>query len=488
MSSEVVVAAENLSKAYKSFDNPANRLKQALFSRLHHTLSPPLRNLGVDWPHPQYFSQSWALQPLDLQIFRGETVAIVGRNGSGKSTLLRLICGTANPTTGGVRTKGRVGALLELGSGFNPEFTGRENVYLNASILGFSRDKTADRLQDIISFADIGEFIDKPVKTYSSGMTMRLAFSVIANIDCELLVVDEALAVGDAYFQQKCMRWLRQFQQKGTVLFCSHDVGAVLSLCERAVWLDEGKVKMIGPAKQVCESYNAFIHQLATGQFNPTIRCVPVQEANGQVSTVTHDGIAIDPSKAVVDPSNKLEGEPPSRPDLPTPPPGSPSVFDTLSTSESFGTGMAEILSGKLLSNYGAELFHIEGGEAVQLKITARAMADLELAILGFIVKDRLGQPIFGDNTLQRTQGLTFELKKDAVVTASFAFRLPLLAAGRYAVTLALATGSLESHVHHHWLHDALMFDVHSAIGGVTFALPAADSKVSINIETPNSV
>jgi lipopolysaccharide transport system ATP-binding protein len=457
-------------------------MKQALLSRLHRKLSPPLRNLGVEWSHPQYFSQSWALQPLDLQIFRGETVAIVGRNGSGKSTLLRLICGTANPTSGGVRTQGRVGALLELGSGFNPEFTGRENIYLNASILGFSRDRTAERLQAIISFADIGEFIDKPVKTYSSGMTMRLAFSVIANIDCELLVVDEALAVGDAYFQQKCMRWLRQFQQKGTVLFCSHDVGAVLSLCKRAVWLDEGKVKMIGPAKQVCESYNAFIHQLTTGQSNPTIRRVPVQEpANGQPSTGICDGIAVGPS-------SEVEGKPPSTSDLPTPPSGPPSVFVTLGTSESFGTGMAEILSGQLLSDDGAELFHIEGGEPVQLKITARAMANLDLSILGFIVKDRLGQPIFGDNTLQRTQGHTFELKKDAVVTASFVFRLPLLAAGRYAVTLALATGSLESHIHHHWLHDALMFDVHSTIGGVTFALPAADSKVSINIESQSSV
>jgi lipopolysaccharide transport system ATP-binding protein len=482
MSSDVVVAAENLSKAYRSYHTPSGRLKQALFSRLHRRLSPPLRNLGVEWTHPEYFSQSWALQPLDLQILRGETVAIVGRNGSGKSTLLRLICGTANPTSGGVKTQGRVGALLELGSGFNPEFTGRENVYLNASILGFSRDKTAERLQDIISFADIGEFIDKPVKTYSSGMTMRLAFSVIANLDCELLVVDEALAVGDAYFQQKCMRWLRKFQQKGTVLFCSHDVGAVLSLCKRAVWLDEGKVKMIGPAKQVCESYNAFIHQLATGQANPTIRRVPVQEpADDQRSPGKCVGVAVDSSK-------KVEDEPASTSDLPTPPPDSPSVFDTLGTSESFGTGMAEILSGKLLSEGGVELFHIEGGELVQLKITAKAMANLELAILGFIVKDRLGQPIFGDNTLQRTQGLTFELEKDAVVTASFGFRLPLLAAGRYAITLAIATGSLESHVHHHWLHDALMFDVHSAIGGVTFALSAADSKVSINVESRNSV
>jgi lipopolysaccharide transport system ATP-binding protein len=353
---------------------------------------------------------------------------------------------------------------------------------LNASILGFSRDKTAERLQDIISFADIGEFIDKPVKTYSSGMTMRLAFSVIANIDCELLVVDEALAVGDAYFQQKCMRWLRQFQRERTVLFCSHDVGAVLSLCERAVWLDEGRVKMMGPAKQVCESYNAFIHQLATGQLNPTIRRVPVQDrANYRRTTNNSDATPVSPP-------NKVEGESTSNPNLVAPPSGVPSVFDTLATSESFGTGMAEILSGQLLSDNEVELYYIEGGESVQLRITARAMADLDLAIIGFIVKDRLGQPIFGDNSLQRTQGLTFELKKDAIVTASFAFRLPLLAAGRYAVTLALATGSLENHTHHHWLHDALMFDVHSAVGGVTFALPAADSKVSINIESPSFV
>ncbi len=447
------------------YAKPADRLKQALAPRIHRVLAHALGRFGYTFEDPAYYTLGWALHPLDLEIRRGETVAIIGRNGSGKSTLLQLICGTLTPSTGEVTTNGRVGALLELGSGFNPEYTGRENVYLNASVLGFTREKTEARLADIIGFADIGEFIDRPVKTYSSGMTMRLAFSVIANIDSDILVIDEALAVGDAYFQQKCLRWLRRFQETGTVLFCSHDVSAVLSLCTRAVWLDDGQVKMAGTAKEVCEAYNAFVHRMSAGLIDTTIG----SKAGGR-------GLSSSPEGRSAPQKDRPENAP-SR--LPPAPDSAPAVFDLVNESDRFGSGLAEILDATLVGGDGSVLSWIEGSESVRLTIRARALADLTLVILGFIVKDRLGQPLFGDNTLQRG-GTSFDVRSGEVVTATFAFDLPLLAAGRYSVTLAIASGTLENHVQHHWLHDGLAFDVRSSVGGVMFAL--ATDEVSVDV------
>jgi len=495
MSSDVVIQATGLSKAYRTYQQPADRLKQAL----HNRLRSAFRGYDRIWPDRCYYTEHCALHPFDLQIMRGETVAIIGKNGSGKSTLLALLCGTTSATSGEVEISGRVGALLELGSGFNPEFTGRENVYMNASLLGLSTAETEASMRDIASFADIGEYFDRPIKTYSSGMAMRLAFSVIAHVDCDILVIDEALAVGDAYFQQKCMRWLRQFQKKGTVLFVSHDVGAVLSLCTRAVWLDDGKTQMIGTAKQVCEAYNRFIHQMSTGQpISPHKPSAAVEESASEppkAETPSGEPPEPDETKAVVTSSEpagtatvttlRTAAVPPVRSVLPTPPEPQSSVFDTLATSDSFGTGMAKIVSGTLLSANGSELPILEGGETVQLSIRAQALQSLDRVIVGFIIKDRLGQPIFGDNTLERN-GRTLNLNEQDSVSASFTFQLPLLAAGRYAVTLAIATGSLAEHVQHHWIHDALMFDVRSRVGGVVFALPS--SRSSVAIETGRAV
>jgi lipopolysaccharide transport system ATP-binding protein len=244
MSSDVSIRAAGLAKAYRVYPTPMDRLRQAAMPRLRRLAAPLLRALGRPLEAPPYFSEHWALRSLSFEVFRGETVGVIGRNGSGKSTLLQLICGTLTPSQGEVQVNGRVAALLELGSGFNPEYTGRENIFLNASVLGLSRAETEARLADILAFADIGEAVDQPTKTYSSGMAMRLAFAVIAHVDADVLIIDEALAVGDAYFQQKCLRWLRAFQKNGTVLFCSHDTGAVISFCTRAIWLDGGRVRI----------------------------------------------------------------------------------------------------------------------------------------------------------------------------------------------------------------------------------------------------
>ena len=228
---DIAISVRNLSKCYQIYDQPHDRLKQSIYPRVQKFVGKPPK---------QYFNEFWALRDVSFQVKKGETVGIIGRNGSGKSTLLQMICGTLNSTGGTIETRGRVAALLELGSGFNPEFTGRENVYMNASVLGLSREEIGARFDDIVAFADIGEFIEQPVKTYSSGMMLRLAFAVIAHVDADILIVDEALSVGDAIFAQKCMRFVRKFQEQGTLLVVSHDENAIKKFCQKALWLSNG--------------------------------------------------------------------------------------------------------------------------------------------------------------------------------------------------------------------------------------------------------
>ena len=261
MSSDIALRATHLSKCYQVYSTPHQRMLQSIVPRLQRVA----RLVGANPAPRKYFREFWALRDVNFTARRGEMVGIIGRNGSGKSTLLQMMCGTLTPSEGSTEVKGRVAALLELGSGFNPEFTGRENIYLNGSVLGLTHAEIDDRLADIIAFADIGDFVDQPIKTYSSGMSMRLAFSVIAHVDANVLIVDEALAVGDAYFQQKCMRWLRSFRDKGTVLFCGHDIGAVMNLCDQAIWLDGGEVRAQGETKGVCEAYITSIQTQAAG-------------------------------------------------------------------------------------------------------------------------------------------------------------------------------------------------------------------------------
>ncbi len=244
---DIAIRVSNLSKCYQIYDTPRDRLKQFVLPRLRRTMGKSTK---------QYFGEFWALKDISFEVKKGETVGIIGRNGSGKSTLLQLICGTLSPTGGSVETYGRIAALLELGSGFNPQFTGRENVYMNASILGLSKKEVEERFDDIAAFADIGQFIEQPVKTYSSGMFIRLAFAVNIMSTPKIMVVDEALAVGDMAFRAKCMTALTRLQDHGTtVLFVSHDIGALKSLCSRGVYLEKGAVQAIGPAGDVAERY-----------------------------------------------------------------------------------------------------------------------------------------------------------------------------------------------------------------------------------------
>jgi len=245
--SEIAICVHNLCKCYQIYEAPRDRLKQFILPRLRQMLGQSPK---------QYYREFWALKNVSLEIKKGETVGIIGLNGSGKSTLLQMICGTLNPTSGSIQTYGRIAALLELGSGFNPEFTGRENVYMNASVLGLSNEEIDARFDYIAVFADIGDFIEQPVKTYSSGMVVRLAFAVAVCVDPDILIIDEALAVGDAAFQFKCMERMQRLTKSGTtLLFVSHDMNMVKSFCHQVIYLEHGREKMRGQPEAVAEHY-----------------------------------------------------------------------------------------------------------------------------------------------------------------------------------------------------------------------------------------
>lgn len=243
--SKHAIRATGLGKCYHLYAQPKDRLKQFIWRG-----------------RQKFFREFWALQKLDLMIAPGEVVGIVGRNGSGKSTLLQLICGTLTPTCGEITINGRLAALLELGAGFNPDFTGRENIWMNAAIIGLTQQEIGERIESMISFSGIGDYIDQPVKTYSSGMYVRLAFSIAINTDPDILVIDEALSVGDGSFARKSFERIMQLRDRGkTILFCSHSLFQVESLCNRAIWLDRGRMMAEGEVKSVVAAYQSFLDE-----------------------------------------------------------------------------------------------------------------------------------------------------------------------------------------------------------------------------------
>ena len=431
---EIAIRVSNLSKCYQIYEKPRDRLKQFIV--------PRLRKLAGAAPR-QYYREFWALRDVSFEIRKGETVGVIGRNGSGKSTLLQMICGTLNPTSGSIQTNGRIAALLELGSGFNPEFTGRENVYMNASVLGLSNEEIDTRFQDIVAFADIGDFIEQPVKTYSSGMMVRLAFAVIAHVDADILVVDEALAVGDVFFTQKCMRFLRNFMKNGTVLFVSHDTGAVVNFCNKAVLLNHGKVVEIGTPKEVTEHYLITLYESTQD-----VSGVQVDETKMPAIEVKVQSEYRDMREALINSSNL-------RNDI--------EIFQFRGDQIGFGTGDAKVISVRLFDQNGAPLSWVVGGENVELEIVCKAISNIERAIVGFQFKDRLGQIIFGDNTYLAYRFNAPYVKAGSDVVAKFEFRLPILPSGDYSISCAVGSGTQEEHVQHHWLHDALVLRVHAS-------------------------
>lgn len=392
MSFEVVVQTRGLGKAYPIYRRPEDRLKQLL--------------LGSG--RRRFYEEFWAVRNVDLGVGRGETLGIVGANGSGKSTLLQMICGTLRPTEGEVSIHGRVAAMLALGSGFNPEFSGRENVHLGASILGLSADETAARFEAIAAFADIGGFIDQPLKRYSSGMHARLAFALCANVDADVLVIDEILSVGDAAFQQKCMRFLNNFRRKGTLLFVSHDSGAVTKLCDSALWLDKGEVRGFGAAKEICRLYLAA--QAEEKADDParfqiggrSRRLVCAQSSNHR------------------DPAGTAEKAAAGAVGL---------VFDADNPQPSIDGGEIDAVAFHAVD--GEKLHIASGGETVEIRVAFRASREVDSVVFAFVVRDRLGQIIFSDDT-DSSASQSFDAGESAIAT--FRFLLPYLANGAYAL------------------------------------------------------
>lgn len=458
MSSEIAIKVENLSKCYHLYAQPRDRLKQLVLPRLYRMLGQPPK---------QYFREFWALRKVSFTIRKAETVGIVGLNGSGKSTLLKLICGVLNETSGQIERQGRIAALLELGTGFNPEFTGRENIYLNAAIFGLSKNEIDAKYDAIVSFADIGEFIDQPVKRYSSGMYVRLAFAVVANVDADILVIDEALAVGDALFTQKCMRFLRDFKIRGTILFVSHNSGAVVNLCDRAIWLEKGDVQAIGTAKDVCEQYLAKRYQSKHEKRLSSPDGKQSVEKKALELTSEDFDQRRDMRMNFLNNSNL-------RNDL--------RVLDFDGVKSSFGNGGAEIIQAGLEDTDGKRLAWMVGGEVARLVVEARVLIECHNLVVGFNIKDRLGQVIIGQNTYLDTCLTPITARPGDIIRAEFNFRLPIFPRGTYVVDVAIAEGGGGEVVQLQWVHDAFVLE--SQASSVTSGLIGL---VFNNIELKNT-
>lgn len=418
---DFALKVESIGKFYRLYDTPFDRFKEALH---------PLRK--------KYHQPFYAVHDVSFQISKGETVGIIGRNGSGKSTLLKMLAGVLTPSSGSVAVNGRVLALLELGAGFNPELTGIENIYFSGVLYGATQQEMDSRLDAIITFADIGEFIYQPVKTYSSGMYVRLAFAVIANMDAEVLIIDEALSVGDAFFVQKCMRFLRHFTKNGTLIFVSHDISAITSLCSRAIWLNQGVMKLDGSPKEVAEAYLENYYEIQ-------------QETNSQKEIPGgkqfHKSDARDMRLDFLNASNL-------RNDI--------QLFEFAVDGRSFGAGGADIQHVSILDELERPLSWCVGGENVILEIQCLAKANLECPIVGFIVRDRLGQIIFSDNTYLTYASNPQIISVGQSFTACFSFRMPIMPNGDYSISIAVAEGTQEDHIQHRWIDDALMFKIES--------------------------
>ena len=382
------ITATGLGKAYKQYTSTWQRLLEWLAS----ARSPPRHRL------------KWILQDIDLAIAPGETVGIIGINGAGKSTLLKMLAGTTQPTAGKLHMGGRVAALLELGMGFHPDFTGRQNVFMAGQLLGLGSDEIAACMPAIEAFAEIGDYIDRPVRTYSSGMQMRLAFSVATAVRPAVLIVDEALSVGDAYFQHKSFNKIREFREQGTtLLIVSHDRGSIQSLCDRAILLERGLVIKDGPPEEVMDFYNALIAE----RENATVEVKRLDDGRAQTTS---------------------------------------------------GTGEARVASIELRNEQGETVEYVNVGEPVRLEVKIRLHADLPELVFGYMIKDRLGQSVFGTNTHHLKVKMA-QLKKDELLTLVFSFPANI-GLGSYSVSTALHVTDTHLATNYEWRDQALMFNV----------------------------
>jgi ABC-type polysaccharide/polyol phosphate transport system ATPase subunit len=397
----LALRVENVSKQYRIYARPGDRLKESL-------------TRGRLKRHREF----WALRGVSFEVESGTTTGIIGPNGCGKSTLLQIIAGTLEPTEGSVYREGRVAALLELGAGFDPEGTGVENVYMNAALMGLSRRETERLFPDIERFAEIGQFIHQPVKTYSSGMFVRLAFAVAANVEPDILVIDEALAVGDAVFQHRCLRRIKEIQERGaTVLFVSHDAAAVRALCSRAVLMSAGRVLADGPPSEVLNHYQKIVMEREQA-FE--------EETAGDDAQSGGDGAE---------------------------------VFAPLRYTYRHGDGSAEIVSAELLDASRRPVGVVETGTPVSVRVRARFQREVDDAVFGFLINDSRGVHAYGTNT--KEQRIDFgRLRRGELVEVSFAFDC-WLGLDQFSVSLAVHS---RDGVSYDWLDGVIFFRVTSAV------------------------
>ena len=399
MSSDIAIKVENLSKCYQIYDTPRDRLKQFVYPKAKGLIAPVGRLLGSRSPLAarlaphNYYKEFWALKNVSFEVKKGETVGIIGRNGSGKSTLLQMICGTLTPTSGSVQTNGRIAALLELGSGFNPEFTGRENVVLNAAILGISGETVHERLDKVIEFSGLGDYIDQPVKTYSSGMFARLAFAAAIHVEPAILVIDEALAVGDAGFQLKCMLRMREMQEKGvTILFVSHDTGSVIRLCDHAIVMEQGSI---------------------ISQDRDTLKCVKLYDQLTRKVAMPEMNHRLPSEVQAQAYAEELQGIQETR----------------------LGSQEASYLSVEFVGDDNTPRQVFKSGEEIQIKTTIESRRHFDKVVTGFTLKNRAGVDVWGDNNLFADVDLDL---KPGISELTYRLRLHI-PAGEYFLYIGLA-------------------------------------------------
>ena len=417
MDSEIAIQVDNLSKCYQIYDKPHQRLLQMVYRG-----------------HRQYYREFWALKDVSFTVKRGETVGIIGRNGSGKSTLLQMICGTLYPTNGHIQTKGRIAALLELGSGFNPEFTGRENVYMNGAVLGFTHEEMDECYDEIAAFADIGDFINQPIKSYSSGMVVRLAFAVQAMVGPDILVVDEALAVGDVKFQAKCFDRLKHLKERGTsILLVTHSSEQIVTHCTKAILLNNGSVVEQGEPKQVVNRYMDILFGKEK------------KEASFVEKTVITETLHEEPL---------LDYDLHSTQDVFCTRPGyNPYEYR-------WGDGSAAILDYHLAADQESYPTFVSTGQRLTLAVSVRFLETLIRPILGITIKSKEGVTIYGVNseTLSIDDFRLYGTK--STVVSAVAHLTCSLAQGDYFISLGIATRQGEEIIPHDRRYDAIHFQV----------------------------
>jgi len=407
----IAIQSNNLTKIYKLYEKPIDRLKESL---------NPFKK--------KYYKEFYALKNVTFDVKKGETVGIIGKNGAGKSTLLKIITGVLTPTSGCVNVNGKIASLLELGAGFNPEMTGLENVYLQGTIMGFTKEEIDKKIDEILSFADIGEFIYQPVKMYSSGMFARLAFATAINVEPEILIVDEALSVGDVRFQNKCFRKMNELKERGlTILFVSHDTGAINNFCNRVIWLDKGEIKMIGEPKDIIKHYIAFMSYGLELKKTNSENDVKDNKTNKEKKQLFQDKI-----KWV-------------------------NVTDKFS---SFGDGRAVIKKIAFYDESYNDLALIINPERkkVIISLIFDLFDDIESFIAGVIIKNSNNIEITGLNNLMLNKNIS--LKKNNKIKVDFEFNLPKLANGKYTLTVSVAEGTKDNHIQMHFIYDVYEFEV----------------------------